>query len=96
MGLNIMSKYGDPECFFFRFRCTVDMKCMVSYIHWYHEMENGTEVLLRVRSRFYNFHNFTQFGNSEFRGKSLYPRNDLTISDSGRLWRSVHLQDRQC
>lgn len=31
-----------------KFRCTVDMKCMVSYIHWYHEMENGTEVLLRT------------------------------------------------
>ena len=23
------------------FRCKVDMKCMVSYIQWYHEMNNG-------------------------------------------------------
>ena len=24
-----------------RFYCKVDMKCMVSYIQWYHEMKNG-------------------------------------------------------
>ena len=24
-----------------RFYCKVDMKCMVSYIQWYHEMNNG-------------------------------------------------------
>eukprot|EP00092_Neocalanus_flemingeri_P102568 GFUD01131197.1.p1 GENE.GFUD01131197.1~~GFUD01131197.1.p1 ORF type:complete len:189 (+),score=21.46 GFUD01131197.1:100-666(+) len=31
-----------------RFRCTVDMKCMVSYIQWYHEMNNGSMRLLRT------------------------------------------------
>ena len=27
------------------FRCKVDMKCMVSYIQWYHEMTNGQLLL---------------------------------------------------
>jgi len=31
-----------------RFRCSVDMKCMVSYIQWYHEMNNGSMRLLRT------------------------------------------------
>merc|ERR1711976_348084 len=31
-----------------RFHCKVDMKCMVSYIHWYHEMTNGSVRLLRT------------------------------------------------
>jgi len=31
-----------------RFHCKVDMKCMVSYIHWYHEMNNGSVRLLRT------------------------------------------------
>jgi len=31
-----------------RFRCTVDMKCMVSYIQWHHEMNNGSVRLLRT------------------------------------------------
>jgi len=30
------------------FRCKVDMKCMVSYIQWYHEMNNGSVRLLRT------------------------------------------------
>merc|ERR1719341_2257709 len=25
-----------------RFRCSVDMGCLVSYLHWYHEMNNGS------------------------------------------------------
>jgi len=33
-----------------RFECRVDMKCMVSYIHWYHEMNNGSVRLLRTAS----------------------------------------------
>ena len=28
----------------FRFHCKVDMKCMVSYIHWYHEYSNGMQI----------------------------------------------------
>ena len=28
-----------------RFHCKVDMKCMVSYIQWYHEMNNGKQEL---------------------------------------------------
>lgn len=31
-----------------RFHCSVDMKCMVSYIQWHHEMNNGTVRLLRT------------------------------------------------
>jgi len=31
-----------------RFYCKVDMKCMVSYIQWYHEMNNGSVRLLRT------------------------------------------------
>jgi len=31
-----------------RFRCSVDMKCLVSYIQWYHEMNNGSVRLLRT------------------------------------------------
>jgi len=31
-----------------RFHCKVDMKCMVSYIQWYHEMNNGSVKLLRT------------------------------------------------
>jgi len=28
----------------------VDMSCLVSTINWYHEMENGTEILIKVIS----------------------------------------------
>ena len=28
--------------------CQVDLSCLVSTIRWYHEMENGTEVLIKV------------------------------------------------
>merc|ERR1719431_614391 len=31
-----------------RFHCSVDMKCMVSYIQWYHHMDNGSLELLRT------------------------------------------------
>ena len=30
------------------FKCQVDMSCIVSYIEWYHEMDNGTEKLIKV------------------------------------------------
>ena len=30
----------------------VDMSCMVSSIKWYHEMENGTEVLIKVNNAY--------------------------------------------
>lgn len=32
------------------FNCKVDLSCMVSTIRWYHEMENGTEVLIKTPS----------------------------------------------
>merc|ERR1712080_559935 len=32
------------------FNCKVDLSCMVSTIKWYHEMENGTEVMIRTPS----------------------------------------------
>ena len=31
-----------------RFQCSVDMKCMVSYIQWYHQPFNDTPKLLRT------------------------------------------------
>ena len=37
--------------------CTgqVDLSCLVSTIRWYHEMQNGTEVLIKVNSSKYLF-----------------------------------------
>ena len=31
------------------FKCQVDMSCIVAYIEWYHEMDNGTLKLIKVR-----------------------------------------------
>ena len=33
-----------------RFYCKVDMKCMVSYIQWYHEMNNGKKHRKKIYS----------------------------------------------
>jgi len=41
---NLTLNLGDTA----RFYCKVDMKCMVSYIQWYHEMNNGSVRLLRT------------------------------------------------
>eukprot|EP00090_Calanus_glacialis_P022863 TRINITY_DN35200_c0_g1_i1.p1 TRINITY_DN35200_c0_g1~~TRINITY_DN35200_c0_g1_i1.p1 ORF type:complete len:139 (+),score=4.03 TRINITY_DN35200_c0_g1_i1:19-435(+) len=41
---NLTLRSGDTA----RFRCSVDMKCMVSFIHWHHEMTNGSVRLLRT------------------------------------------------
>lgn len=35
-----------------RFQCSVDMQCMVSYIHWYHLINNGSQKLLTTGSGF--------------------------------------------
>jgi len=45
---NLTLREGDTA----RFQCNVDMKCMVSYIQWYHhEFDfNGTSTLLRTGS----------------------------------------------
>jgi len=43
---NITVKPGDKA----EFNCKVDMSCMVSSIKWYHEMENGTEHLIKTAS----------------------------------------------
>ena len=32
------------------FNCQVDMRCIVAYIEWYHEMDNGTERLIKSAS----------------------------------------------
>jgi len=32
------------------FNCKVDLSCLVSTIRWYHEMENGTEILIKTPS----------------------------------------------
>jgi len=42
-----------------RFRCSVDMKCMVSYIQWFHEMNNGSMRLLRTGATQGNPYQFT-------------------------------------
>jgi len=41
---NISVKPGDSASF----QCTIDMTCVVSYIQWYHELNNGTMRLLRT------------------------------------------------
>jgi len=41
---NLTLNEGDTA----RFQCSVDMKCMVSYIQWYHEPFNGSAKLLRT------------------------------------------------
>ncbi len=43
----LVSSISCTNCF--SFRCTIDMKCLVSYIQWYHETTNGSVRLLRVR-----------------------------------------------
>lgn len=41
---NLTLNEGDTASF----HCSVDMKCMVSYIQWYHEPFNGSATLLRT------------------------------------------------
>ena len=42
--------------------CQVDLSCMVSTIRWYHEMANGTEVLIKVNAQSYiTFHSQVRF-----------------------------------
>lgn len=41
---NLTLNEGDTA----RFQCSVDMKCMVSYIQWYHQPFNDTPKLLRT------------------------------------------------
>ena len=42
---NVTAKPGQMASF----KCQVDMSCIVAYIEWYHEMDNGTEKLIKVR-----------------------------------------------
>ena len=35
----------------FFFFSQVDLSCLVSTIRWYHEMENGTEILIKVKHK---------------------------------------------
>lgn len=41
---NVTAKPGQQASF----KCQVDMSCIVAYIEWYHEMDNGTEKLIKV------------------------------------------------
>ena len=41
---NVTAKPGQMASF----KCQVDMSCIVAYIEWYHEMDNGTEKLIKV------------------------------------------------
>ena len=45
---NVTAKPGQMATF----KCQVDMSCIVAYIEWYHEMDNGTEKLIKVRHTF--------------------------------------------
>ena len=42
------------------FKCQVDMSCIVAYIEWYHEMDNGTEKLIKVRFKAWYTNCFVQ------------------------------------
>merc|ERR550517_358471 len=43
-----------------RFECTVDMRCLVSYIQWFHTTpDNGTRLLLRTGSSVGNPYSFS-------------------------------------
>ena len=46
---NIMSNVTAKPGQMATFKCQVDMSCIVAYIEWYHEMDNGTEKLIKVR-----------------------------------------------
>jgi len=46
---NIMSNVTAKPGQMASFKCQVDMSCIVAYIEWYHEMDNGTEKLIKVR-----------------------------------------------
>lgn len=43
---NVTAKPGQQASF----KCQVDMSCIVAYIEWYHEMDNGTEKLIKTAS----------------------------------------------
>jgi hypothetical protein len=43
---NVTAKPGQSAMF----KCQVDMSCIVAYIEWYHEMDNGTEKLIKTAS----------------------------------------------
>ena len=45
---NIMSNVTARPGQMATFKCQVDMSCIVAYIEWYHEMDNGTEKLIKV------------------------------------------------
>merc|ERR1711881_795054 len=50
---NIMSNVTAKPGQMASFKCQVDMSCIVAYIEWYHEMDNGTEKLIKVRIIFH-------------------------------------------
>jgi len=47
---NIMSNVTAKPGQMATFKCQVDMSCIVAYIEWYHEMDNGTEKLIKTAS----------------------------------------------
>lgn len=47
---NIMSNVTARPGQMATFKCQVDMSCIVAYIEWYHEMDNGTEKLIKTAS----------------------------------------------
>jgi len=51
---NLTLHIGDTA----RFQCAVDMSCLVSYIQWYHHMNNGSQRLLRTGSSSGNPYSF--------------------------------------
>ena len=45
---NVTAKPGQRASF----KCQVDMSCIVAYIEWYHEMDNGTLKLIKVSQKY--------------------------------------------
>ena len=61
------------------FRCKVDMKCMVSYIQWYHEMNNGDHTG-KLKALIYS---------------SVHFRKCQTASHGGNCGHTLQLHDQQ-
>ena len=79
------------------FKCQVDMSCIVAYIEWYHEMDNGTEKLIKVRFSFFSLFHLTYntfFVNIDcvFNWRSPCSHHQRCQTQG---WRSLHLYCRQ-
>ena len=69
-----------------RFYCKVDMKCMVSYIQWYHEMNNGKYFYEQHINKCLNLNVFRKCETAENWGNS---RNSLQLHNLQGRWKRV-------